>query len=85
MYTEAQICEKIRKVFPDIGKCGVDLNVQFSEGNNAWEVDLKKGHRHLKTFLDTEDADKCMEGRQCVGLGIQIYQLQDNIKSMRFS
>ena len=85
MYNESQICEKIRKIYPDIGNCGVDLDVQFSEANRAWEVNLKQGHRHLKTFLDDDDANHCMEGRQCIGLGLQVYQLRDNIRSMRFS
>lgn len=85
MYTKDQLCEKIRSVYPDIGKCGIDLNVEFSPDENAWIVHLKKGSQRLKTFLEPEDANLCMEGKQCVGLGIQIYQLRDNIESMTHS
>lgn len=84
MYTKDQLCEKIRSVYPDIGECGIDLNVEFSEKDNAWVVHLKKDNHKLKTFLEPEDANLCMEGKQCVGLGVQIYQLRDNIKAMKY-
>lgn len=85
MYTENQICEKIRSVYPDIGACGIDLNVKFSSSDNAWVVHLKKDHHRLKTFLEPEDANLCMEGKHCIGLGLQIYQLRDNIRNMKHS
>ena len=79
MYTKEQICEKIRKIYPDIGECGINLNVNFDKSNNAWAVVLKKDHHELKTFLEPEDAATCMNGRQCIGLSLQISQLKDNI------
>lgn len=82
MYTNKQICEKISAMYPDVGACGVDIDVEYSKKNNAWIVDLKRGGRHLKTFLETNDANVCMEGRQCIGMGLQIYQLKDNIKNL---
>ena len=83
MYNKDQICEKIRKTYPDIGECGIDLNVDFDTSNNAWVVSLKKDHHELKTFLEPEDAAICMDGKQCIGLGIQISQLRDNIKQIK--
>jgi hypothetical protein len=44
-------------------------------------VDLKKEGHQLKTFLEPLDADSCMEGKQCISLGLQIAQLVANIKS----
>ncbi len=85
MYTKNQLCKKIRSVYPDIGECGIALNDEFSKKENAWIVDLKKDNHRLKTFLEPEDANLCMEGKQCIGLGMQIYQLKDNIKTMRYS
>ena len=82
MYDTEKLCEKIRQVFPDIGECGIDIKVDYDETNEAWVVDLKKDHHHLKTYLELEDADTCMAGRQCVGLGIQIAQLRSNIESL---
>jgi hypothetical protein len=82
MYNKNQICEKIRSVYPDIGECGIDLNVEYSSEKNAWVVDLKKDNHRLKTYLEPTDANICMDGKQCIGLGLQISQLKDNIKIM---
>lgn len=82
MYDKETLCNKIRQVFPDIGECGIDVKVNYDEDKKAWAVDLKRGERHLKTFLEPQDADTCMDGKQCVGLGLQIAQLKDNIQNM---
>ncbi len=80
MYTKNQICEKIRSIYPDIGECGIDIKTTYDRDNNAWVVNLKKDNHQLKTYLEPEDANICMEGKQCLGLGIQVFQLKDNIK-----
>lgn len=80
MYTNKQVCEKIQSVISDMGDCGKDLNVSFDKEEKAWVVDFKKGDRHLKTFLEPEDANACMEDNQCIGLGFQMHQLKTNIK-----
>jgi len=81
MYTKEELCEKIKKVFPDIGACGIDVLVDFDKEKNAWVVDLKKDEHELKTYLEPEEADTCMDGKQCVSLGLQISQLRVNIDS----
>lgn len=43
-------------------------------------MNLKQGANQLKTHLEPEDANACMEGKQCISLGTQIAQLVDNIK-----
>ena len=43
MIDKDQLCRKIRDIYPDIGECGVDINVAFDETNQRWAVDLKKG------------------------------------------
>lgn len=85
MYTKDQLCKKIKSVHPDIGECGIDINVTFNSEQNAWVVDLKREKKHLKTYLNPEDANNCMEGKQCIGLGLQISQLKDNIKNMKYT
>ena len=82
MITREELCNKITEVYPDIGVCGIDLDVAYDENNKAWQVDLKKGEHHLKTFLEIDDADKCMEGKECVSLGLQVAQLKENLKDM---
>ncbi len=82
MHDKKELCEKIKSVFPDIGECGIDVNVGYDEAKKAWVVDLKKDKHELKTYLEDKDADECMAGKQCVSLGIQIGQLRANIEKM---
>jgi hypothetical protein len=81
MPTKEELCRKIKEVFPDIGECGIDVEVDWDKTNEAWTVDLKKGKEELKTFLETDEADQCLAGKQCVSLGLQISQLRANIES----
>lgn len=82
MPSKDELCEKIKAVFPEIGACGINLMVDYDENNKAWVVDLKKDNHELKTFLEESEAQDCMEGRQCVSLGIQIGQLRQNIEQL---
>jgi hypothetical protein len=47
-------------------------------------VDLKKEGHELKHFLEPPDADACMQGKQCVSLGLEIAQMINNIKGEQF-
>jgi hypothetical protein len=82
MHNKDKLCAKIREIYPDIGKCGIDVNVDYDKEKKAWIVDLKSGSHELKTHLEPEDADACMIGKKCIGLGIQIAQLRDNIQKL---
>ena len=82
MYDKEELCRKITELYPDIGECGIDIQVEFDGDQKTWVVDLKKNKYELKTFLEEGDAEKCMEGKQCVSLGIEIAQLRSNIERM---
>ena len=47
MYQKNQICEKIKSIYPDVGKCGIDIQVDFDHNNKAWVVLLKKDNQEL--------------------------------------
>jgi hypothetical protein len=82
MVDKDELCRKIREIYPDIGECGIDVKVAFDESNQRWTVNLKKGSRQLKTFLEEGDAELCLQGKQCVSLGIEISQLRGNIEQL---
>lgn len=82
MMNKTELCKKIIEIYPDIGECGIDVTVDFDEASQRWTVDLKKGSRQLKTFLEKEDAKLCMEGKQCVSLGIEVAQLRGNVERL---
>ena len=82
MIDKHELCEKIRDLYPDIGECGIDVDVEYDEEQRAWVVHLREEKCELKTFLEQGDAEKCMVGIQCVSLGIEIAQLKDSIERM---
>ncbi|MEE4356197.1 MAG: hypothetical protein V2I97_06980 [Desulfococcaceae bacterium] len=82
MVNKNELCKKISSMYPDIGECGIDLSVSYDDTEKAWVVDMKKDSHKLKTYLEPEDADMCMNGKQCIGLGMQISQLRSNIDQM---
>jgi hypothetical protein len=84
VYNKTELCEKITSIYPDIGACGIDIDVDFDQSKNTWVVHLKKGAHSLKHFLEVLDADRCMDGKQCVALGLEIAQLRKNIEGEQF-
>jgi hypothetical protein len=82
MTDKTQLCDKIRELYPDIGECGIDVAVDYDQGQQAWVVNLKKDQRELKHYLEETDADLCMRGKQCVSLGLEIAQLRDTLKQL---
>jgi hypothetical protein len=83
MVDKKELCDKIRQLYPDIGDCGIDVDVEYDQAQKSWVVHLKKDNQKLKTFLESGDAEKCMLGQKCVGLGIEIAQLRANIERMQ--
>jgi len=80
MTDKKKLSEKIRQIYPDIGECGINVDVEYDNEKKVWVVDLKQGDQKLKTYLEESDAASCMIGKQCVSLGIEIAQLRANIK-----
>ena len=84
MHDKKELCQKIIKLYPEIGECDINVDVNFDKEKHVWLVDLKKDEHELKHHLEVPDADQCMEGKQCVSLGLEIAQLKKNIKGKQF-
>lgn len=84
MYDKHELCRKITQLYPEVGVCGVDIDVDYDGSKNVWVVDLKKEDRELKHHLESADAGPCLDGRQCVSLGLEIAQLMNNIQGKQF-
>jgi hypothetical protein len=84
MLDREMLCKKITEIYPEIGECGIDIDVTHDPQKKAWVVDLKKGGHELKHHLEYPDADACIEGKQCVALGLEIAQLKKNIQGSQF-
>jgi hypothetical protein len=77
-----ELCNKIKSIYPEIGECDINVKVDFDAEQDAYVVDLEQGEHKLKTYLEHEDADACMDGKQCVNLGVDIAQLKDRINEV---
>jgi hypothetical protein len=84
MHDKEELCQRIVSMYPDIGLCGIDVDVEFDEPKKAWAVHLTRNGHHLTHFLDIPEADACLEGKQCVALGLDIAQLRKNIEGQGF-
>jgi hypothetical protein len=74
-----KLCEKIKALHPEIGKCGIDINVNWDMDKKVWIIDFKSGRHELTTPLAPEDANACMEDRQCPALALKIANLKATI------
>ena len=84
MYSEQELCDTILSLYPDIGACGIDIKVNYDKVQKAWLIQLKKETHELNHFLEQADADRCMDGTQCVALGLEVAQLKKNIRGEQF-
>ena len=81
-HTLDEVKAKIHAMYPKIDKHGVAATVTFDEAKKTYVLELKKGPHHLATFIDQADADKCMDGVECIHLGVQIGQFLENFKKV---
>ncbi len=72
---------KLREMYPEIKKHDLGLSVCFDEKKDAWIVQLSKGKHELTTHLERKDAEACLDGIQCIYLGVQIGQFVKNFES----
>ena len=84
MHNKQELCDKIVAMYPEVGKCDIDIMVDWNKNKNAWVVDLKKDNHELKHYLEEPDADNCLDDKQCVSLGLEIAQLVKNIKGEQY-
>ena len=84
MHDQQELQTKIVELYPDIDEHGIKVDVNFDKEKKTWVVNLKKGDQVLQHYLEIADADDCMEGRQCVSLGLEIAQLLKNIEGKQY-
>lgn len=84
MYSSDAIRNKITSMYPVIGECGAELTVRYDEQNKAWLLHLEKDNHELNHYLELSDAENCLDGVQCVSLGLDIAQMFNNIEEKQF-
>ena len=84
MLDKKELCTRIIELYPDIGACGIEVDAFYSTAKGTWVIELKKGEHRLQHHLAKHDAKDCVDGKQCVSLGLEIAQLKKNIESKQF-
>jgi hypothetical protein len=67
-------------MYPEITKHGLSLSLSFDKDTDSWVVRLSKGKHNLTTHLEKKDAEACLDGTQCIYLGVQIGQFVENFE-----
>jgi len=82
-HNEAELKKKLLEMYPGIQKHQIDLGLEFKEDKDYWIVKLEKGDQKLHTHLERKDADECLDGVECVYLGMQIGQFINNFELLK--
>ncbi len=79
-YTIVGLKSKVLDMYPEIARMGVVSSLLWDDDKKAYVFKLSKGRHELATYIDKTDADKCMDGLECIHLGVQIRQFLENFK-----
>jgi hypothetical protein len=79
-YTVVGLKDKVLEMYPEVEKLGVVSSMLWDEDKKAYVFKLSKGRHELSTYIDKADADKCMNGVECIHLGVQVRQFLENFK-----
>ncbi len=84
MTNAEQLSNKIKILYPEVTSHGVDFNVEKDTSQNAWLIHMEKDNNSLDHFLELIHAEHCIEGKECISLGLEIAQLQKNFAGEQF-
>jgi len=72
------VAQAIARLYPEIAAHGINVSVADDPATASWRVVLTHGGNTLATYLERKDADDCVSGVKCVGLGVQIGRFVEN-------
>ena len=74
MNAKIELCKIVSEHYPDVGQCCIEAETAYDKDDRYWVVHLKRGNQSIKHFLPPKDAEFCMQGKQCLNLGIEMNQ-----------
>ncbi len=80
-YTDIAIKDKIMEMYPEIAQNEISISLNFSREKKVYIMKLRKDLHELTTHLEKKDIDECMDGIECVHLGVQIGQFSRNFEA----
>lgn len=72
------LTEKLKEIHPEIDRYGLGLKVRFDKIKKAWAATFSKEGHTMDTYLEDKDVEACMNGEQCVYIGVQLGQFIKN-------
>ena len=81
----SNLIKTLQKMYPQIQEHKLNLDVEYLSEKAYWIIKLEKDELKLHTFLDQDDAESCLNGLECIYLGVQIGQFVENFEIMRKS
>ncbi|MEW6220833.1 MAG: hypothetical protein AB1634_15055 [Thermodesulfobacteriota bacterium] len=75
-----ELRQKINETYPDIGACGIDVEVELDQDNRAWAVNLRKDQHAWTTLIEIDEARHCIQGRKCLFLALQISEFKRSLE-----
>ncbi|WP_432738625.1 hypothetical protein [Maridesulfovibrio sp. FT414] len=75
--SSSQLRNRILALYPEIERYSLGLTTEFSVEKDAWIITLNKDGETLFTHIDSTDAERCLEGRECMHLGNQMMNFMD--------
>ncbi|WP_051445508.1 hypothetical protein [Desulfocurvus vexinensis] len=79
--TTNALLARIKEFYPELGRHGVELSARLDEASGAWIVTMTTGaagEHSLSTHVEAQDAEKCMQGVECLYLGVQVGRFIEN-------
>lgn len=62
MHGKNELCRKITELYPEIGACGIDIEVEVDKLEKVWIVDLRKDSHGRKHHVEISDARTAWKG-----------------------
>ncbi len=79
-YTDIAIKDKIMEMYPEIVQNEISISLNFNREKKVYIMKLRRDLHELTTHLEKKDIDECMDGIECVHLGVQIGQFIKNFE-----
>ena len=70
MNDKVEICREITEVLLQLGEYGRELKVSFDDRLQVWKVSYDQGGRHAMIFLEEEEVELCLSGKECLTRGV---------------
>ena len=68
----------IRGMYPEIARNRLSVAVEEDTVRNVWAIRVAKGEHTLTTYLEPQDVDSCLGGKECIHLANQLGQFISN-------